>query len=70
MKAKFERDGSEEELDLEPSEYTVEDGKVVIAGGGGTQWSGVAAQASLAGWIKLVVTASGKSDEIRLTLKE
>ena len=70
VKAKFERDGSEEELDLEPSEYTVEDGKVVIAGGGFTQWSGVAAQASLAGWIELVVTASGKSDEIRLTLKE
>ena len=70
VKAKFERDGSEEELVLDPAEYEVEDGKVVIAGGGGTQWAGIAAQASLAGWIKLVVTASGKSDEIRLTLKE
>ena len=69
VKAKFDMGGEVTEVDLDPSEYEVEDGKVVIAGGGGTQWSGVAAQASLAGWIELVVTASGKSDEIRLTLK-
>ena len=67
--AKLLADGEEISVDLGPEGYEADDDRIVIAGGDGTQWAGIAAQAGLAGWVKPVVNASGKSAEIRLTRK-